>query len=190
MLQQRWGSFTSTAGKGIDRCLQREATRGQHSSAILSDSANCGWRAGHWPGCIAINVRSEHSTLLRKRSPCRRWPRRCGGSHRTQCRGLGSRPATRNHPGTYNAHAKGDHPSSRIVGRARLPSRQQRSHSNVATASQPQPCSHCHSAAERQPQQCSYSNAGTATQSPQGSHSQRSGRPLAPISPVPQLPHP
>ena len=77
----------------------------------------------HWLGCIAINVRTEYSsTLLRKRNPRRRWSGRVGRCHSTQCRGLGTRPATRNHPRTYNTHATGNHPSSLIVGRARLPS--------------------------------------------------------------------
>ena len=77
----------------------------------------------HWLGCIAINVRTEYSsTLLRKRSPRRRWSGRVGRCHSTQCRGQGTRPATRNHPRTYNTHATGNHPSSLIVGRARLPS--------------------------------------------------------------------
>ena len=38
VLQQRLGSFTSTAGKGIDRSLQREATRGQQSATILGEA--------------------------------------------------------------------------------------------------------------------------------------------------------
>ena len=77
----------------------------------------------HWLGCIAINVRTEYSSaLLRKRNPRRRWSGRVGRCHSTQCRGLGTRPATRNHPRTYNTHATGNHPSSLIVGRARLPS--------------------------------------------------------------------
>ena len=39
VLQQRRGSFTSTAGQGIGRSLQREATRGQQSTTILSREA-------------------------------------------------------------------------------------------------------------------------------------------------------
>ena len=73
---------------------------------------------------MAINARSEYSsTLLRKRSPRRRWPQRVGRFHKTQCRGQGTRPATRNHPRTYNTHATGNHPSSLSVGWARLASR-------------------------------------------------------------------
>ena len=64
----------------------------------------------------------EGSTLLRKRNPRRRWSGRVGRCHSTQCRGLGTRPAARNHPRTYNTHATGNHPSSLIVGRAQLPS--------------------------------------------------------------------
>ena len=63
------------------------------------------------------------STLLRKRSPCCRWSGRVGRCHTAQCRGQGPRPATTNHPRTYNARAEGNHPSSLIVGQARLPSR-------------------------------------------------------------------
>ena len=54
--------YHSTAGERIGRSLQREATWGQQSTTILSESA---LRVdAHWLGCIAINVRSEYSSTL------------------------------------------------------------------------------------------------------------------------------
>ena len=102
-------------------------TRGYTGRAKVppySLKARLGLMRGALAGVHCDHVMSKYSgTLLRKPCPRRRWARHFDRCHRTLCWGWGLRPATRNHPRSYNAHAMGTHPSSLIVGWARRPSR-------------------------------------------------------------------